>query len=876
MELQTSLNKLIEYNLDDIDEWIVIGIEHINSQNSTVFNLVIVDKLKNSIFTISIIDNVFFTNLENILMKVTNSDSKPFVLIITDDVKSKKFENLMSNMNVELNYIISVSQLSSGMLHNSKRQLMNKSLIEKYFEYWNILFKDRNNICLNEEIFNKKDVFFKDYSMNLTFNEKSSSKEHDLFKIRLDPEKMDKNFRKLLSTIIMIFSFNEQPSLLNIFDYYTIENSKYMHLDLNTYVSLNIFSSYMNKLGDKKSNFNFAEKNISFNLDKRSFNFKKKEKESVYEILNQCCTKIGSRFLHELMCQPLQSKEEIDLRLDLVTFFLNNFKLTSEIRKQMFFIDDLSLLIAKLTKFVNTGKCNIISFENLYNLKKSLASLETISNLIDPFCVQKNEEETYFINIARTTYFDELTECLEKSSNLKKFLSKVIDVNKLGELSLNHTIDQRLTKIQESINKNKDKIEKIKKNSMYIADQDDENSFSSNKKKNNKTTNKEKIRIEEYKDLQVIFVPKALIKYFEDKDDYELISTTNAGSKYITKEMRIICKEIVNLKQEYKDVSKSLMEKVLEVVSSYINVIEKLTFLVGSIDVISSFAVVIKSSKTILTRPVFCNNNIVNSEINNINNSSSVNKSKDCFTLADSYSHDYNNSIENRFLSIKGGRHFILEQNSELTLGSNYISNRNNESESVLVPNDCELNKDTRIMLLTGVNMGGKSTYLRTVGLIVYLAHLGMFIPAEENTIIPITDKIITRVGADDNLLKGFSTFFNEIQEVASMLNVSSKNSLLLIDEIGRGTSTLDGISISGTILKEIAEKLKCFSIYATHFHELTKLNIEGVCNYKVEYILNEEMGLEMKYKVSKGCTGNSLGLQLLKFLQMDYLDEYM
>ena len=138
-------------------------------------------------------------------------------------------------------------------------------------------------------------------------------------------------------------------------------------------------------------------------------------------------------------------------------------------------------------------------------------------------------------------------------------------------------------------------------------------------------------------------------------------------------------------------------------------------------------------------------------------------------------------------------------------------------------------------MILTGPNMAGKSTYMRQVALIVLMAHMGCFVPADSASIC-IVDKIFTRVGASDNLASGQSTFMVEMSEVANILNNATPKSLLILDEIGRGTSTLDGLSIAWSVVEYISSHIRAKTLFATHFHELSELEgvVEGVSNYSI------------------------------------------
>jgi DNA mismatch repair protein MSH2 len=147
------------------------------------------------------------------------------------------------------------------------------------------------------------------------------------------------------------------------------------------------------------------------------------------------------------------------------------------------------------------------------------------------------------------------------------------------------------------------------------------------------------------------------------------------------------------------------------------------------------------------------------------------------------------------------------------------------------VPNDCDLSTD-RTIILTGPNMGGKSTYIRTIGICTYLSHLGAYVPAAEFS-TPIVDAIITRVGASDLQIKGISTFMSEMLESSCMLKTATCNSLVLIDELGRGTSTCEGFGVAWAICEYLHCTIGPQCLFATHFHEMTQLasDTKGVKN---------------------------------------------
>ncbi len=200
-------------------------------------------------------------------------------------------------------------------------------------------------------------------------------------------------------------------------------------------------------------------------------------------------------------------------------------------------------------------------------------------------------------------------------------------------------------------------------------------------------------------------------------------------------------------------------------------------------------------------------------------------------------------------LYIKSGRHPVVE---------NFMNT------TYFVPNDCDMNcRDDRVMLITGPNMAGKSTFMRQVALIVLMAQMGSFVPAQE-AIIGVCDRIFTRVGASDDLSSGDSTFMLEMKEVSFILANATSRSLIVYDEIGRGTSTFDGMSIARAVLEYTAKKIKARTLFATHYHELTSLEAQGsgIKNYN---IAAKKRGGDIIFlrKIVRGGTDDSYGIEV-------------
>jgi DNA mismatch repair protein MutS len=207
-------------------------------------------------------------------------------------------------------------------------------------------------------------------------------------------------------------------------------------------------------------------------------------------------------------------------------------------------------------------------------------------------------------------------------------------------------------------------------------------------------------------------------------------------------------------------------------------------------------------------------------------------------------------------LRIEGARHPVIEQ--RLPVGTPYIAN------SVILDTSA-----SQIAIITGPNMSGKSSYLRQTGLIVFLAHVGSFVPATA-ALIPLTDRIFTRVGAQDNITAGESTFLVEMQESANILNNATKQSLILLDEVGRGTATFDGISIAWAIAEYVHEVVGAKTLFATHYHELTSLagSFDRIINLCVEV---KEVGddIVFTHRVVPGFTDHSFGIHVARMAGM-------
>ena len=294
---------------------------------------------------------------------------------------------------------------------------------------------------------------------------------------------------------------------------------------------------------------------------------------------------------------------------------------------------------------------------------------------------------------------------------------------------------------------------------------------------------------------------------------YHRKQTLSNCERFISEELKQVEEHIVNSKTKIEELELQLFQEVKIKIHEYIPRLQRVANTLSDIDVFISLSDVAEEYGYV--KPDFNDNNVID---------------------------------------IVDGRHPIVERNVS---ADSYISN------------DCKVEKDENILLITGPNMSGKSTYMRQLALIVILAQIGSFVPASSAS-LPIFDKIFTRIGASDDLAGGKSTFMVEMIEAKNALVESTANSLLIFDEIGRGTSTYDGIALAQSILEYINNTIKCKTLFSTHYHELTKLeNItEGIKNIHVS--AKEDHGkLIFLYKMNEGPIEKSYGIHVAQLAHL-------
>lgn len=306
-----------------------------------------------------------------------------------------------------------------------------------------------------------------------------------------------------------------------------------------------------------------------------------------------------------------------------------------------------------------------------------------------------------------------------------------------------------------------------------------------------------------------------------NKKGYSDIATVKGGLYFTNEALRDLGNDFKDLSERYSRSQSGLVREVIQIASSYCSPLEKLNVVLAHLDVIVSFAHVSDSAPMPYVKP----------EISDKGTNSDV--------------------------DLRDARHPCLEVMDDINF----------------IPNDTEMVRgSSEFLVITGPNMGGKSTYIRQVGIIALMAQVGCFVPAAPGAKLPVFDCILARVGAGDSQLKGVSTFMAEMLETATILKTATADSLIIIDELGRGTSTYDGFGLAWAISEWIATNIRCKCLFATHFHELTNLASQQphVRNLHVVAHVEQKQGgsrqdrdITLLYKVEPGISDQSLGINV-------------
>ena len=309
-----------------------------------------------------------------------------------------------------------------------------------------------------------------------------------------------------------------------------------------------------------------------------------------------------------------------------------------------------------------------------------------------------------------------------------------------------------------------------------------------------------------------IEVTKSYLPMIKDEFEYTRKQSISNAERFVTPELKEMEAKILSANDKIVALEYEIFVQLREYMKKDVHLIQDVAGVIAQIDVYQSLAS--KASQNSYVRPVF--------------------------------------NQEHR-LHIVNGRHAVIEQ---------VISRQN------YVPNDIDMSQEQSILLITGPNMGGKSTYMRQIALSVIMAQIGSFVPADEAH-MPIFDQIFTRIGASDDLISGQSTFMVEMLEANNALRYATKDSLIIFDEIGRGTATFDGMAIAQSIIEYIASSIQCITLFSTHYHELTMMddsfhiqNVHASASIEDDHIV-------FLYKIKPGRSHRSYGINVAQLAKL-------
>ncbi|CRG98037.1 DNA mismatch repair protein MSH2, putative [Plasmodium gallinaceum] len=539
---------------------------------------------------------------------------------------------------------------------------------------------------------------------------------------------------------------------------------------------------------------------------------------TLYDLLNKCKTKIGERKLLQWVMHPIRDVKKINDRLDIVEILKEDSVTRSMIQSDYLRkVCDLQYIIKKFKLFTNKKDDD----DKRIVKNKNCCTIQDLVKLYD--CIIVSKKIYYCLNDYKgrhrktldNNFLNPLKNIIISFDSFLKLIELTIDLEEVE--NNNYLISRKFDENLEKLANEKDHIYNLIKEHK-IEVESDINFLKGNKK----NSTKEDIKLVECNTNVFLFrAVKKDINYIQQrKKVYFQVRMNKSEILFHTNKLKDLCRKYENILYDYNIAQKELANKAIQVACSYWEQVVKLSEIISEIDVLCSFAFVSSSSISSYVRPIV--------------------------------------EEGGKILQMKNSRHPLLESN--FLLMNNFI------------PNDVYMNKDDkRLNIITGPNMGGKSTYIRQIALICLMAQLGCFVPCSYAK-LPIFSQIMCRVGSSDIQLKGISTFFSEMIEISAIIKNADENTLVIIDELGRGTSTYEGFGISWSIANYILNHIKCFCLFATHFHEMSNLEEESsgaINNHVAAKIDNEKKKISFLYEIKQGYADKSYGVHVAQIAKL-------
>jgi DNA mismatch repair protein MutS len=650
------------------------------------------------------------------------------------------------------NYIVSLAEAKEKYLLAYSDLTTGQNCIVSTPKDGELLMNEILNLNSREIVlgpkFNQKAIrkYLQNQSITLTVSEKT---ELSSFYKNLVSDVYDKESLEAFGRLVNYLIATQKQELAHMQKVQVFESTSYLRLDNNSKRNLELIETY--RFGSRKG--------------------------SLFWLLDQCKTAMGSRYLKQNIMRPSVDRRKIENRFSLIESFNENFILREEIKEALREVYDLERIVGR----ISFGNANA---KDLVNLARSLRAMPAIREKLLGL---------------ENPYAESLVSGLDPLESLETLISAAIvedppmTVKEGGIIRPGYHAD--LDRIKHAATHGK----------SWLAE------FEAQERER---TGIKKLRIG-YNHVfgYYIEVTKGQLDLVKDEFGYERKQTLANAERYVTAELKekealILGSEEDAIRMEYE-----LFVAIREAAKEKTGAMQDLARAISEIDMVLAFAKV--SSENRYVRPQI---------------------------------------IDERSIEILNGRHPVVEKVLE------------NEK---YVENDIMMPEKTSILLITGPNMSGKSTYMRQLALTIILMQMGCFVPCDSAR-LPIFDQIFTRIGASDDLTGGKSTFMVEMLEVNYAVQNATNDSLILFDEIGRGTATYDGMALAQSIIEYCHAKIKCKILFSTHYHELTYLEDDLKSLHNVHVLAKEEKGnIVFLHKVSDGPTDRSYGIHVAKLASL-------
>jgi len=649
------------------------------------------------------------------------------------------------------NFIVAISEDKNGFILAYSDLTTGENFLQQLPKDIDILFNEILSLNVKEVVidsnFKHKDIQYYLHSQQLTISVEDQTNLKSYYK-NLISDVYDKYMIRAFARLINYLEKTQKKQLMHLQKVQVFSTRSYLRIDNNSKNNLELTKTMMSK----------------------------SEKSTLFWLLDQCKTAMGSRFLKQNIQRPLVDQGLIENRYGLVESFNNHFIEKEDIADLLKKVYDLERIVGRLS----FGNCNA---KDLVNLKNSL---KTVPKIKENLLKLDNDYANQIVND----------------------MPEIDDVVKLIEKAI---VDQPPLTIKEGgfIRPGySDQLDQIKGISANAKDWLEDFVAGERQKTGIKNLKVGFNRVFGY----YIEISKGQLSQVRDAFGYERKQTLTNSERFITEELKEKEQIILGSKEKIEQIEYELFVEIREQVQKETVHLQALARLIALVDMLIAFSKVSMERRYI--KPTI---------------------------------------IQEKRIEIIDGRHPVVEA----------------ISDDVFIENTISMDENNQILLITGPNMSGKSTYMRQLALTIIMAQMGSFVPAKSAKLF-IFDQIFTRIGASDDLSTGQSTFMVEMNEVNYALRHATQDSLILFDEIGRGTATYDGMALAQAIIEYCHHKLKAKVMFSTHYHELTHLEdgLKSLRNVHVK--AKEEKGdIVFLHKVDEGPTDRSYGIHVAKLAHM-------